>query len=143
MRTVDEALQRFDLIAGAGAESDNTACVMTLLAWVAGEAWTDHPPCAHRTLADIVINANDSDTATPKSRASLVKAGQEGVLDTWWIPGVVIAWAMSRAKDAKPMTAHQYAMYVLKRIAKWKAGLRSEISARQYQLDRSNGDVCE
>ena len=41
---IEEALKEFELIGGAGSEADKEACAMTLLAWVCGEAWTDHPP---------------------------------------------------------------------------------------------------
>src|SRR5665213_3096296 len=134
-RTIAGALKEFKLIAGPGAEQDKKACAMTLLSWVAGRPWPDHPPCAHKTLAGIVILANDANASTPATRASLVKAGEEGVLDTWWIPGVVIAWAQTRPKD-KEMTPHQFAIYVLKRIAKWKAakGLLSDLDLRGAYL---------
>jgi hypothetical protein len=135
-RTIEEGLKEFRLINGAGSEKSHEACAMTLLAWVAGRTWTHRPPCAHPTLASIVIRANDVSTATSRTRAALVKAGEEGVLDTWWIPGVVIAWAQIRPKGAKELTSHQFAMYVLKRVAKWKAakGLPSDLDLHYANL---------
>ena len=54
VRKVEDAITEFSLIAGAGNASDRQACAMTLLAWVAGEDFVDHPPCAHSTIANIV-----------------------------------------------------------------------------------------
>jgi len=142
-RSVDEALKEFRLIDGAGSEDDKTACAMTLLAWIAGRPWTDRPPCAHPTLCSIVIRGNDAATATAKTRASLVKAGLEGVLDTWWIPSKVLVWAQARPKDVKPLTEHQFAMYVLKRIAKWKAnrGLPGALDANLTSANLTSADL--
>jgi hypothetical protein len=139
-RTVEDGLKQFKLINGAGSEESREACAMTLLAWVQGREWTDHPPCAHPRLADVVIRANDSQNSTARTRASLVKAGQEGVLDTWWLPGLVVAWAMSRPKDAKTLTSPQYAMYVLKRVALWKAnrGLSTDLDLGGANLSRAD-----
>src|SRR4051812_26185643 len=84
-RTIDEALNKFALVGGSGgSEETGKACAMTALAWVAGEAWTDRPPCAHRLLASLVIQANDAKGTTLEQRQELVKAGEDGVIDTWW-----------------------------------------------------------
>jgi len=40
--TVDEALARFDLVGGSG-DRERTACVMTAISWIAGEAWSVRP----------------------------------------------------------------------------------------------------
>jgi hypothetical protein len=118
--TVDEALNQFELIAGSGSETDRKACAMTLLAWIAGQEWTDHPVCAHPQIADWVIAANDTKTATPETRAELVRAGQEGVLDTWWVPGPVLAWALTLTSKDEEITQHARTLRALGRIAAWK-----------------------
>ena len=85
-RSIEEALATFELIAGAGSEADHRACVMTLLAWVAGREWTDHPPCASPLIANNAIRVNDAQGTTPEMRAALVRLGESGILDTWWVP---------------------------------------------------------
>src|SRR5574341_1842702 len=45
----------------AGTHSpDHTFCVMEAVAYVAGEAWTDHPKCACPVLTAFCITLNDS-----------------------------------------------------------------------------------
>jgi hypothetical protein len=116
--TVEEALERFELVAGAGSETSNQACVMTLLAWVAGEAWTDHPPCSHPTLASLAVRANDDDTTTAEQRAELVRAGETGLLDTWWVPTTVVMHALASAP--KDSTVFERAMSVAEYVSTWK-----------------------
>lgn len=101
-RTVDDALNRFTLIDGQG-DGDTTACAMTALAWVAGEAWTDHPRCANRALASLVIAANDADDTTVEDRRHIVREGATGVIGTWWVPDSVVARAVASI-DADPVT---------------------------------------
>ena len=76
-RTVEQALERFKLINGAG-DQESTACVMTAISWIAGEAWSDHPACAHKLIADLAIRANDADGTTPEQRADIVRGGAGG-----------------------------------------------------------------
>lgn len=120
-RTLAEGLKRFNLIDGPGGEEDDTACAMTLLAWVDGcDKWTDHPPCAHPTVANLVTAANDLPSTTPAMRARLAKLGMKGVLDTWWVPGVVIAAAQRLDADAEVPDSYERAVQVLKFLANWK-----------------------
>ncbi len=98
--TIDEALNRFTLISEQG-DGETTACVMTALSWVAGEAWTDHPKCSHPILASLAIRANDYETTTPAQRADIVRAGATGIIDTWWLPGEVVAWCISAGMKAE------------------------------------------
>ena len=98
--TIDEAIERFDLISGPGSVAEGKACVMTAISWVAGEAWSDSPSCAHPILRRLAIAANDADGTTPEQRAEILRAGETGLIDTWWIPVEVIALAMSRPKPA-------------------------------------------
>lgn len=117
-RTIDDALNKFELVRGAG-DGKTTACVMTAISWVAGEAWTDHPPCAHRLLANLAIRANDADGTTAEQRAEIVKAGASGLLDTWWVPTEVVLAAIAAApKDA---TAVDHAIAVLGFVGAWKS----------------------
>jgi hypothetical protein len=76
-RTVDQALERFQLIDGPG-DRETTACVMTAISWVAGESWSDHPRCAHTVLANLAIRTNDHDDTTEDERAEIVRAGATG-----------------------------------------------------------------
>ena len=98
--TIDEAIERFDLISEPGSLDDGKACVMTAISWVTGEAWSDSPSCTHRVLRGLAIAANDADDTTPEQRAEILRAGETGLIDTWWIPIEVIAAAMSRPKPA-------------------------------------------
>ena len=98
--TIDEAIERFDLISGPGSVDEGKACVMTAISWVTGEAWSDSPSCAHRVLRRLAIEANDADDTTSEQRAEILRAGETGLIDTWWIPIEVIALAMSRPKPA-------------------------------------------
>lgn len=120
--TVDEALGRFSLIASTGSPDRNEACAMTLLAWVAGEAWTDHPRCTHPILANWAIRANDADGTTPDQRAQMVRAGETGILDTWWIPSEVVVWSWAQAPaGAGPVDR---VLSVCQTITAWKADHR-------------------
>src|ERR1035437_8108575 len=119
-RTVKDALTKFDLIAGAGSEDSKQACAMTLLAWLAGQTWTDHPVCAHPILCNAVIRGNDASGTTKKMRADLVKAGATGVLDTWWIPGEVIAFSLGCKRDAESPSDFARALSAMKFISGWK-----------------------
>jgi len=120
VHTIDEALSKFDLVSGVGSEADGKACAMTLLAWMAGKPWTDRPDCAHPIIADGVIRANDAPDTTPTMREELVRAGQTGILDTWWIPGVVIAWALSGERGKEPPSQYERALTAVKRLGEWK-----------------------
>jgi len=118
MRTIEEAIERFNLIGSAGSEEDNTACVMTAVSWVAGEAWTDHPQCAHRLLSSAAIAGNDYKDTTPEQRAALLRAGEHGLLDTWWVPDSVVVLALASAgKDATPF---RRAFVAVNYVADWK-----------------------
>ena len=75
---VEKALMEFELVDGAGSPENKQACAMTLLAWVCDEPWSDHPPCAHRLIADLVIRANDHPDTTPEMRRELVRRMVEG-----------------------------------------------------------------
>jgi hypothetical protein len=118
-RTVDEALGKFRLVPGAGSESEGTACVMTALAWTAGEAWTDHPQCAHPILASLAIRANDAAETTPEQRAEIVKAGATGIIDTWWVPTTVVLACLSLSRDPDPVVE---TVATVAKVADWKSG---------------------
>ena len=120
--TVDEALEKFELVSGAG-NGEQTACAMSLLNWVwqnSASGWTDAPQCAHPLIRSVVIRANDASGTTPADRAELVRLGELGVLDTWWIPVQVIVFCLSRPKDTEPLSSLEAAKALLIRIAEWK-----------------------
>jgi hypothetical protein len=119
--TIDEALKNFDLISGAGSEDSKEACAMTLLAWVAGREWTDRPPCAHRLIRNEVVQVNDASGTTKAMRTAIVKAGETGILDTWWITDQVIVWAFATPKGQKRSTSrYKLLLAALERISAWK-----------------------
>jgi hypothetical protein len=119
-RTIDEALAQFTLIAGAGSEKFKQACAMTLLAWVAGREWTDAPECAHPIIRNAVIHVNDAAGTTPEMREQIVRAGETGILDTWWIPMQVVALAFALETGGEKISEYDRLLRALNRIAKWK-----------------------
>jgi hypothetical protein len=114
--SVDEALDRFELIQGTGSLDENRGCAMTVLSWMAGESWTDSLPCTNTVLRANVIAANDANNATSTHRAEMVRAGVDGILDTWWVPDQVVAWGLVD-KDT-PYVDRVIA--AVKKIAAWK-----------------------
>ncbi len=119
--TIDEALAKFQLIGGSiGDPSKDTACVMTALSWVAGESWSDHPRCAHPVLANLAIRANDHDGTTETERAAIVRAGATGLIDTWWLPGEVVAWCTSEGMKAAKLPVER-CLATLAAVDAWKA----------------------
>jgi hypothetical protein len=119
--TIDEALARFQLIGGsAGDPDENTACVMTALSWVAGESWSDHPKCAHPVLANLAIRTNDHGDTTEAERAAILRAGATGLIDTWWLPGEVVAWCISEGMKASELPVER-CLATLAAVDAWKA----------------------
>jgi hypothetical protein len=131
--TVDEALERFDLIAGQG-DGETTACAMTAISWIAGNGWSDHPECAHRLLADLVIRANDAKTTTPAERADIVRAGEHGLIDTWWLPDTVVLGCLAESRDEDPVVE---VLATLALAAWWKVDKRRANLSRA-DLSRAN-----
>ena len=135
---IPTALKQFDLIAGAGSEDSKKACAMTLLAWCAGREWTDAPPCAHPVLRGEVIAVNDDSATTAEMRARLVRAGRDGILDTWWVPVRVVLWAFSYEKDEKPSEDRfERLLRALGRVAEWKARSDRGLPG-DFDLSRAN-----
>src|SRR5215218_11449001 len=52
-------LDRFELVSGIGEPGEGTACVMSLVARLAGEGHTDRPRCASPLLREFAIPVND------------------------------------------------------------------------------------
>ena len=119
---VEEALGRFRLVNGAG-DGTQTACAMSLLNWIwrNGDEWSDAPDCAHPLIRSVVIVANDDATTTPEMRAELVRAGEHGVLDTWWVPAEVVVASLAAEREADPPSPYDRALVCLQRVAAWKA----------------------
>ena len=119
--TIDEALDTFELIAGIGSETGHKACTMSLLAWVNGDEWTDAMSCAHPLIRQQVILANDAPWTTPEDRAELVRLGEHGVIDTWWVPTGVVVWALGQTGSREePPTQLQRVVGMLKAVSAWK-----------------------
>jgi len=53
-------LDRFELVSGIGEPDQGTACVMSLVAHLAGEGHTDRPACASALIRDFAIPINDN-----------------------------------------------------------------------------------
>jgi Uncharacterized low-complexity proteins len=117
---IEKALGEFKLIKGAGSEASKEACATTLLAWVKGEDWTDHPSCMHSIIADNLIAANDAPRTTIEQQAELVRAGRMGALDTWWVPSEVIAFALA-LREGGSSDAYERTMRLLAAVTEWKA----------------------
>ena len=60
LRLQQRILDRFELVSGIGEPDEGTACVMSLVAHLAGEGRTDRPGCASPLVRDFVIPVNDS-----------------------------------------------------------------------------------
>lgn len=141
--SIDEALNKFDLVDGVG-NGKNTACAVSMLGWIAGhKQWNDEPVCANSDIAKTVIDGNDwkdpklprfktknpydknymrytkqSEDKIKERRANLVKLGFDGLLDTWWIPDDIIQWLMETTyEESNPYAS---AVNLLKATAKWK-----------------------
>jgi len=118
--TIDEALERFQLIGNSGGDADKgTASVMTALSWVAGEAWTDHPRCAHPVLANLAIRTGDHGDTTEAERIAVLRAGETGLMDTWWLPGEVVAWCVAEGIKASEAPVGR-CMATLAAVTAWK-----------------------
>ena len=52
-------LDRFELVSGMGEPGEGTACVMSLVAHLAGEGHTDRPRCASPVIREFAIPVND------------------------------------------------------------------------------------
>ena len=116
---IEKALAEFELIGAVGSEAKKKACAMTLLAWVCGEEWSDHPPCASRLIANSVIRANDHPSTTPQMRRELVRAGEKGVLDTWWVPDEVVAFSLA-LREVESSDVYERTLRLLARVVEWK-----------------------
>ena len=118
---IEEALNRFTLIGGVG-DGEQTACAMSLLNWIWGDSnkWTDSPECVHPLIRVVVITANDASDTTPEMRAELVRLGERGALDTWWVPDVVVTASLAAPIGADPPGDYDRAVGCLVRIAAWK-----------------------
>ena len=147
--TIDEALAKFRLIKGAGSESGGEGCVTSLVSWLAGEPWSDHPRCAHRLLCDLVIRGNDHASTTEAEQVELLRAADAGgLLDTWWIPTTVVVAAIAAApKDGTPF---ERALAVERFVVAWKvdkppadlAGANlTGANLTRANLTRARGDI--
>ena len=121
VHTVDEALDRFQLVQGAG-NRESTACVMTAVSWIAGEAWSDSPSCAHPILRNLAVRTNDHPDTTTADRERILREGIGGLLDSWWVPAEVIvaahAWTGEGDDDRTPLAK---CLDVLGAVEWWKS----------------------
>jgi hypothetical protein len=129
---VEEALERFELVAGLEGDPDiGTACPVSALSWVAGEEWSDHPDCAHPLICDVVIEASDDPSTTQEDLEALVWAGVSGLLDTADVPTEVVLAAVSGSRIMHGLawrrrTPVSHALCVLEGISAWKQGVRGD-----------------
>jgi len=139
VHTVEEGLEKFSLVSGAG-DGEKTACAMSLLNWVwqnSKNGWTDSPECAHPLIRQIVIKANDDIGTTSADRVELVRLGEYGVLDTWWIPTEVIVVQLVRPAGSTVLTSLEVAKSVLIGITEWKND-KSRANLYGANLSRAN-----
>jgi hypothetical protein len=59
LRLQQRVLDRFELVIGIGEPDEGTACVMSLVAHLAGEGHTDRPRCASPLVRHFAIPVND------------------------------------------------------------------------------------
>ena len=59
LRQQQRVLDRFELVSGIGEPGEGTACVMSLVAHLAGEGRTDRPRCASPVIREFAIPVND------------------------------------------------------------------------------------
>jgi hypothetical protein len=59
LRLQQRVLDRFELVSGIGDPDQGTACVMSLVAYLAGEGRTDRPACASPLVRHFAIPVND------------------------------------------------------------------------------------
>ena len=59
LRQQQRVLDRFELVSGMGEPGEGTACVMSLVAHLAGEGHTDRPRCASPVIREFAIPVND------------------------------------------------------------------------------------
>ena len=118
MHTIDEALEKFELIGGStGSEAEHKACAMSLLAWVNGDEWGDAMSCAHPLIRQQVIATNDHPDTTAEDRKTLVRLGEHGVIDTWWVPVEVVLAGIGSVREA---TQLERTVAMLTYVTAWK-----------------------
>ena len=122
MKTLEEALEQFELVKGtAGSESEKKACETSLLGWIYYEKWTgDSLWCAHPLIRSLMIQHNDSDETTKEQRIEAVRLGMTGALDTWWIPAEVILSYFGDFKRDETPTQNDHLVKMLTGVAAWK-----------------------
>ena len=118
MHTIDEALEKFELIGrSTGSEAEHKACAMSLLAWVNGDEWGDAMSCAHPLIRQQVIATNDHPDTTAEDRKTLVRLGEHGVIDTWWVPVEVVLAGIGSVREA---TQLERTVAMLTYVTAWK-----------------------
>lgn len=138
MKTLDEALEQFELVKGsAGSESEKKACETSLLGWIYYEKWTgDSLECAHPLIRSLMIQHNDSDETTKEQRIEAVRLGMTGALDTWWIPAeVILSYFGDFTRDETP-TKNDRLVKMLTGVAAWKLD-----KVRRYLADANLTDA--
>ncbi len=103
-RTIDEGLNQFTLVHGLG-DGETTACVMTLVSWLAGEGWSDKPDCVHPLIGRVIIRSNDHPDATYQSRADLARDAAT-MMGTAELPDAVVAHAMAQCAGTQQQVGY-------------------------------------
>jgi hypothetical protein len=121
MRTLEEALAKFQLVKGKSGDGETTACETSLLNWISGDdKWGDSFECAHPLIRTIMIQHNDADVTTNDQRIEAVTLGMTGAIDTWWIPAEVVLTYYGDFEQGTEPTGHERLVKMLKGIAAWK-----------------------
>ena len=121
MRTLEEALEKFDLVQSSAGDGERTACETSLLNWVSGEdTWSDAFSCASPLIRSLMIGHNDDPETTKEQRVEAVKLGMAGAIDTWWIPEAVVLSYYGDFKREETPTRHERLVKMLTGVAAWK-----------------------
>ena len=121
MRTLEEALKKFDLVAGTSGDGVNTACETSLLNWIDGaDSWSDSLECASPLIRWLMISHNDAPETTADQRVAAVRLGMAGAIDTWWIPAEVVLSYYGDYERGDIPTRHERLVKMLEGVAAWK-----------------------
>lgn len=135
--TIQEALDDWTLTKGTvGNVTSKEACAVSLPAWVKTGVLTDHPECAHPTLAPLVIEAFDAADTTDKEGVTLTLTAHDLLLDTWWVPSSAIVLALAYVDaDLRPFDR---TMTILSSVKRWNEEGRPVINLSEANLSGAN-----
>lgn len=129
------------LSAGAHDRPEDGACVMELVSYLAGEAWSDRPACTHPVLARAAQVVNDRLPDSERHRlvpliGRLFGTGESGTEHERKVLSVrLAAWC---AREVLPLTsesARPAALAAIEAAEGWRAGQVTEQECRTAATD--------